>query len=172
MWKAYFKGDKAAVAQAEAKSIELVFPFREESAYVLDWALENGAGWRTRYLRAMLHDFLGDKTKARELLAADDSDYAPYYAYRGILGGCMESMQKAYDMDPEQWRYCQHLALMKYRAGDYAKAAELSGKFYAKDKNNFHIGDTYVKSLIALKQYKKADQVITKLPLCPSKGRI
>ena len=171
LWKAYFKGDKAAVADAEAKSIELVFPFREESAYVLDWALENGGTWRTRYLRAMLSDFLGNKQQAKELLAADDSDYAPYYAYRGLLAGCIDSMQKAYEMDPQQWRYCQHLALMYYRAGDYAKSAELSGKFYAKDKDNFHIGDTYVKSLIALKQYKKADQVMSKIRILPFEGQ-
>ena len=171
LWKAYFKGDKDAIASAEAKSIEFVFPFREESAEVLTWALENGGGWQTRYLLAMLSDFIGNKDKARQLLAADDSDYAPYYAYRGVLSASKESLQKAFDMDPQQWRYCQQLALMYYREGNYAKAAELSGNFYAKDKDNFHIGDTYIKSLIALKQYKKADQVITDIRILPFEGQ-
>ena len=171
LWKAYLADDKDAVAVAENQSIELVFPFREESAEVLAWAAANGGGWRTSYLYAMISDFLGDKAKAVELLADNTSDYAPYYAYRALLKGSKEDMQKASELDPKQWRYGQHLALMYYREGDYAKAAEISGAYYAKDKANFHLGDTYVKSLIALKQYKKADQVITKLQILPFEGQ-
>lgn len=171
LWKAYLADDKYAVAAAESQSIELVFPFREESAEVLAWATANGGSWRTSYLYAMIRDFLGDKAKAVELLADNTSDYAPYYAYRALLKGSKEDMQKASELDPKQWRYGQHLALMYYREGDYAKAAEISGAYYAKDKANFHLGDTYVKSLIALKQYKKADQVITKLQILPFEGQ-
>lgn len=171
LWKAYLADDKDAVAAAESQSIELVFPFREESAEVLAWAAANGGGWRTSYLYAMLSDFLGDKARAAELLADDTSDYAPYYAYRALLKGSKEDMQKASELDPDQWRYGQHLALMYYREGNHAKAAEISGAYYAKDKANFHLGDTYVKSLIALKQYKKADQVITKLQILPFEGQ-
>ena len=171
LWKAYLADDKDAVAAAENQSIELVFPFREESAEVLAWAAANGGGWRTSYLYAMLSDFLGDKARAAELLADDTSDYAPYYAYRALLKGSKEDMQKASELDPDQWRYGQHLALMYYREGNHAKAAEISGAYYAKDKANFHLGDTYVKSLIALKQYKKADQIITKLQILPFEGQ-
>lgn len=171
LWKAYLADDKDAVAAAESQSIELVFPFREESAEVLAWAAANGGSWRTSYLYAMISDFLGDKANAVELLADNTSDYAPYYAYRALLKGSKEDMQKASELDPKQWRYGQHLALMYYREGDYAKAAEISGAYYAKDKANFHLGDTYVKSLIALKQYKKADQVITKLQILPFEGQ-
>lgn len=171
LWKAYLADDKGAVAAAENQSIELVFPFREESAEVLAWAAANGGGWRTSYLYAMLSDFLGDKAKAAELLSDNTSDYAPYYAYRALLKGSKEDMQKASELDPDQWRYGQHLALMYYREGNHAKAAEISGAYYAKDKANFHLGDTYVKSLIALKQYKKADQVITKLEILPFEGQ-
>lgn len=171
LWKAYLADDKDAVAAAENQSIELVFPFREESAEVLAWAAANGGGWRTSYLYAMLSDFLGDKARAAEFLADDTSDYAPYYAYRALLKGSKEDMQKASELDPDQWRYGQHLALMYYREGNHAKAAEISGAYYAKDKANFHLGDTYVKSLIALKQYKKADQIITKLQILPFEGQ-
>ena len=171
LWKAYLKGDKTMIASAEAQPVEFVFPFREESAEVLSWAVENGGSWRSRYLFAMISDFLGNREATLDLLAADDSDYAPYYAYRGSLKNSKEDMQKAVDIDPAQWRYGQHLSLMYYRSGDYVKAAEVSGAYYSKDKDNFHLGDTYVKSLIALKQYKKADQVMSKLRILPFEGQ-
>ena len=171
LWKAYLKGDKTMIASAEAQSIEFVFPFREESAEVLSWAVENGGSWRSCYLLAMISDFLGNREATLDLLATDDSDYAPYYAYRGLLTNSKDDMQKAADLDPAQWRYGQHLSLMYYRSGDYVKAAEISGAYYSKDKENFHLGDTYVKSLIALKQYKKADQVMSKLRILPFEGQ-
>lgn len=171
LWKAYLAGDKAAVASSETKSVEFVFPFREESADVLQWALENGGGWKVRYMLAMLTDFMGDKARAAELLSADDSDYAPYYAYRGVLTGSEDSFRKALALDPDQWRYSQNLAQLLYRKGDYAQAAEISGKAYGKDKDNFRLGDTYVKSLIALKQYRTADKVMDKIRILPFEGQ-
>jgi tetratricopeptide (TPR) repeat protein len=171
LWQAYLKKDKAAIALAETQSVELVFPFRHESAEVLSWAVDNGGSWKSRYLYAMLSDFLGHKERALALLEENDADYAPYYAYRGLLSDSKEDMQKAAMLDPAQWRYGQHLAQMYYDSEDYTKAAEVAGEYFLKDKENFHIGDTYVKSLIALKQFKKADQVMSKLWILPFEGQ-
>lgn len=171
LWQAYLKKDKAAIALAETQSVELVFPFRHESAEVLSWAVDNGGSWKSRYLYAMLSDFLGHKDRALALLEENDADYAPYYAYRGLLSDSKEDMQKAAMLDPAQWRYGQHLAQMYYDSEDYTKAAEVAGEYFSKDKENFHIGDTYVKSLIALKQFKKADQVMSKLWILPFEGQ-
>ena len=171
LWQAYLKKDKAAIALAETQSVDLVFPFRHESADVLAWAVENGGSWKSHYLYAMLSDFLGHKDRALALLEENDADYAPYYAYRGLLSDSKEDMQKAATLDPVQWRYGQHLAQMYYDSEDYAKAVEVAGAYFSRDKANFHIGDTYVKSLIALKQFKKADQVMSKLWILPFEGQ-
>jgi tetratricopeptide (TPR) repeat protein len=170
-WKAYLSKDKSAVAVAESQPVDFVFPFRHESANVLEWAVENGGGWKSRYLYAMLSAFFGDKVKAAGLLNQDDSDYAPYYAYRGILTGSKESLHKALELDPKQWRYSQELALMYYKEGDYVKSAEISGNVYLKDRTQFRLGDTYIKSLIALQQYAKADREIERIEILPFEGQ-
>lgn len=170
LWIAWLKDDKEAVSSAENRPVEFVFPFREESYAPLAWAVENGGGWRSRYLLAMLEDFLGHKDKAVALLS-DEPDYAPYYSYRASLTGSEEDMERAFNIEPEQWRYRQNLALRYYRDGNYGGAIELTGKYYEKNSDNFHIGDTYVKSLIAAGEYGKADKVIEKMRILPFEGQ-
>ncbi len=171
LWKAYIGKDVEAVSAAEAASMDMVFPFRGESLAPLTWAVENGGGWQSRYLLALLYDFLGNEAEALSLVASDESDYAPYYAYRCSLGKKMEDMAKAFELDPSQWRYRQRLALMHYNAGDYDKAIELTEKYYESHKENFQIGDAYVKSLIAAGQYEKADKILCSMQILPFEGQ-
>ena len=171
LWKAWISGDKDAVPEAESRSVDFVYPFREESASVLAWAMENGGGWKTRYLYAVLCDFIGDKDKAIGLLEPDDSDYAPYYAFRAVLNGSKDDMRKAAALDPQQWRYAQQLSQMYLKEGDYADAEEISGAFFSKDRTNYFLADTYVKSLIALKQYRKAEKVLEDIVILPFEGQ-
>ncbi len=167
IWAAYLKKDGNAVASAEKDGVELVFPFRGASLEALEWAVNNGGGWQSRYLLAVLKDFFGDKAGALELVSGDDSDYAPYYAYRFSLTGKKEDMARAVAMDPDQWRYRQRLALAYYDEGDYPKVLELTEKYYQSHKYNSHIGDTYVKALIASENYEKADKVLSAMNILP-----
>ena len=171
LWSAWLKGDASSVREAESESVYLVFPFRQESLKPLRWAVENGGGWRSRYLLAMLEDFLGHKESAIRLLDGVDSDYAPYYCYRSNLTGSKEDMQKAHEMDPDEWRYRLYLAQRCYGEGDYDGAVGLTEKYYGRHRDNFHIGDIYVKSLIAAGEYGKADKVITSMRILPFEGQ-
>lgn len=171
LWIACLKNDAAAIPSAEKASIDFVFPFRAESAAVLRWAVANGGSWRSAYLLAMLRDFQGDKSEALSLISGNDSDYAPYYAYRYRLGGDIADARKAFALDPEGWRYLNDIALNHYAKGDYKKAIETVAGFYGKHKENFHIGDTYVKSLIADGQYAKADKILCAMTILPFEGQ-
>lgn len=171
IWHAYLKGDASAIAAAETQAIDLVFPFREESYAPLRWAVDNGGKWQSRYLLAMLTDFLGDKECARGLMADDSSDYAPYYAYRATLTGAKDDIAKAHALAPEEWRYVRDLALKCYDEGDYGQAIALTGPYYNAHKDNFHVGDAYVKSLIAAGQYAKADKVMSTMRILPFEGQ-
>ena len=63
------------------------------------------------------------------------------------------------------------LARKFYDEGNYKKAIELTGKFYEKNPDNFHVGDTYAKSLIADGQYEKAEKVLAKIRILPFEGQ-
>jgi len=171
IWDAYLKGDAAAITAAENEAIDLVFPFREESYAPLKWAVDNGGKWQSRYLLAMLTDFLGDKDGALSLMDDDSSDYAPYYAYRATLTGAKADIEKAHALAPEEWRYIRDLALKCYDEGDYAQAIAITGPYYNSHKENFHVGDAYVKSLIAAGQYAKADKVMSTMKILPFEGQ-
>lgn len=170
-WTAWLRNDVSAVPSIEEASVELVFPFRAESWRPLEWAVKNGGGWKAGYMFAMLEDFLGHRSEAAETLAGYEPDYAPYYAFRSALTDSQSDIEKAVRLDPQQWRHVQSLALRLYRAGDYAGALRTVEPYYLRHKDNFHIGDTYLKTLIALGRYSKADKVITGMRILPFEGQ-
>ena len=171
LWRAWLEGDTSMISDAEAGSIELVFPFREESVAPLEWAVENGGGWRSRYLLAMLQDFLGHRDRAIGLMEDSSPDYAPYYCYRSNLTGNMDDMLKAHALDPEEWRYIQYLGQRYNGEGRYSETIGLLKKYYARHRDNFHIGDTYVKALIATGKYHDADKVMAGMRVLPFEGQ-
>ena len=171
LWKAWFKGDASLIPAAEQEKLDYVFPSRELSAEVLSWAVANGGGWKCKYLLAMLKDALGDKAGAMELLDDKDVPYAGYYAFRATINGSRDDLQKAYGLDPGQWRFRNNLAKKYYDEGNYAAAIDLTEKYYQKNPDNFHVGDTYAKSLIAAGQYDKAEKVLDNIRILPFEGQ-
>ena len=170
-WKAWLRNDATALSSVEESAIDLVFPFRAESWQPLEWAVKNGGGWKAGYMFAMLEDFLGHRAEAVTTLSGYEPDYAPFYAFRSALTDSQPDIEKALRLDPLQWRYVQSLAMRHYRSGDYAKALKIVEPYYLRHKDNFHIGDTYLKTLIALGQYDKADKVITGMRILPFEGQ-
>ena len=170
-WKAWLRNDVTALSSVEESAIDLVFPFRAESWQPLEWAVKNGGGWKAGYMFAMLEDFLGHRAEAVATLSGYEPDYAPFYAFRSALTDSQSDIEKALKLDPLQWRYVQSLAMRHYRSGDYAKALKVVEPYYLRNKDNFHIGDTYLKTLIALGQYDKANKVITGMRILPFEGQ-
>ena len=72
---------RETLRRAEAASPRLVFPFRSESADVIQWAMGQGEGWRPKYYLALIYWSRNDMTKARTLLAecGNGPDFAPFY---------------------------------------------------------------------------------------------
>ena len=175
IWKAYLNNDAAGLASAENGGLDFVFPFREESCEPLQWAVRNGGGWQSRYLLAQLRDFLGHKAEALSLVEGLDPDYAVFHAYRATLdtdpAAARADLQKACTLDPQQWRYVRDLALNYYDAGDFKTAASVAGAYYAKHKENPHISDAYIKSLMAAGDFVKADKVISTMHVLPFEGQ-
>lgn len=171
LWLAYLRKDVSAISVAEEAAIGSVFPFREESVEALQWAVAQGGGGHSRYLLAMLVDFLGDKERALSLIAGLETGEAPFYSYRATLSGAESDFRRAVELDPEQWRYRQNLALRYYGQGRYEEALALVERYFRNHRDNFHIGDTYVKTLIALQRYAKAEQVLEGMVILPFEGQ-
>ncbi len=172
VWSAWLKDDTKALEWIDSKSLDLVFPFRRESEAPLKWAVDNSKSWECRYMLSMLENFLGHGEYAVSLIdSISSSSYAPFYAYRASLTGSEDDMKKAVSLDPEQWRYRQNLALKMYRDGRYDEGIKMVEKYYHRHKDNFHIGDTYLKLLIAKGMYVKANNTINTMRILPFEGQ-
>ncbi len=171
IWTSWLKNDREGIPQAEDLSVDFVFPFRRESLKPLTWAVENGGGWKSSYLLSMLNAFLGHPDMALDLIAGINPDYAPFYAYRSSLNNSEEDLKTAVRIDPGQWRYRYNLSMRLYREGRFEEALSFISRFYDAHKDNFHIGELYVKLLIATQNYNKADKVLSDMTILPFEGQ-
>lgn len=170
LWIAYLNNDAKGVKDAESQALDFVFPFRSESAEVLQWALENGGSWRSSYLLATLKHSLGYSEEAKRLVRGNDADWAPYYAYRYKLTGENSDIRKAFDLEPQNWIYRRLLAIDLNKRKEYGEALGLLKNFYAANPENFQIGDILMDSYIGLGRYKDAEKIIDKIVYLPFEG--
>ena len=175
LWQAYLSADASKLNDAVSMPLDFVFPFRQETKPVLDWALANKDCWQLRYLSALLYCSLGQEQQARQMVGrVTSTPFAPFYAFRAGLHAGTDSartdLQQACRLAPAQWRYVEQLADYFSAKGDPASALKTLGAFYGKHKDNFHIGSDYVKALIDNGQYAKADKVLATLDVLPFEG--
>lgn len=144
-WSAYLLKDRNAARAAEMlreanrMSPDFVFPFREESLPVLEWAEEQSRSWKPAYYRSLI---LWAKGRGREALAlmagCSDVEYATFHVTRGILksrlGGADagEDFHRAVTLDGGSWRNRHALTDHLAKTGQH-DAALNSARVGAKD---------------------------------------
>ena len=171
LWMAWLRDDANAIEAAEQQTLDYVFPFRTESAKPLEWALAHGGHWQSRYLLALLKDYLGDGDAARKLVAADDASYAPYYVYRyQAFSGDINDVRKAAEIDPAAWRYRRILAMALISSGKADEAVEMLQAFRPTCPDNMQIGDALVDAYVAAGRYEEADALLSSLVILPFEG--
>lgn len=172
LWTAWLKQDPARIRDAESAELDRVFPFRTESLEPLRWAVHNGGGWQSRYLLSALENFLGNAKTALDVIkGVNESRHAPFYAYRASLASSESDLKKAAELDPEQWRYVGALAKHYLNAEDLDLARKVLEPYYQAHPDNFHVGDLYLKTLIAQNEYGKAEKVIRRIRILPFEGQ-
>ena len=170
LWAAYLRQDASAIPQAEAQRIDFTFPFRPESGLPLRWAVENGGHWQSRYLLALLSDFLGDGPAAARLTEGNEADFAPYYAYRYQKSGDANDILMAHSLKPDEWRYVRDVATSYTRQGKPDQALALLKEYYAAHPSNARIGDNLIDAYIAAGEYEAANQLMDTLTILPFEG--
>ena len=153
------------------------FPFRWESAFVIEKLLEGQDHWLLKFHMALIFK---DRNRIDECISlltscGDTPDFAPFYAVRAeILRGkddaqCEKDLKKALSLD-NQWRYHQYLANYYISHNQYDKALEITGPFYKTHPDDFRMGIIHARTLLLTKKYKEADALLTKLNIIPVEG--
>ena len=183
-WLAYLlreeplEQSEALMTRAAQASPTGVFPFREETIPVLEWAMEaDPESWKPRYYLALLLWSKGRVEEARILLdACGDPDFAPLYHARAFFDRRRDPDQalamyvSATKVEPGQWRnwfrqieFCNRndMALL---ALNTARAA------LREFPDSVPIQVEFVRALMGTGEYAEAAEALDALHILPSEG--
>jgi hypothetical protein len=153
------------------------FPFRSETAFVLEQLLSGQSDWLLKYNLALIYQ---DRNRIDECISlfmscGDQPGYAPFYASRAeLLKGkndsqCETDLKKALSLD-NQWRYSVLLANFYDDHQQYEKSLAISETFYRAQPQNYMVGMLYAKNLLLNRKFEAADKLLTGINIIPYEG--
>jgi tetratricopeptide (TPR) repeat protein len=158
-WSAYLTRGKAPeksrelLRQASTLSPFLVFPFREESIPVFQWAAKELPGnWKASYYLALVYWGLNRRNEALAALdeAGDQPDYPTFYVSRAFLreetdpARTQKDYERAHAIDQQDWRSAYHLGSFYTRRKMHEQALKV-----ASDAAKRFPGEDMIKILLA-----------------------
>jgi len=174
-WLSFLEGKKVACDDLDK---DQVFPFRSETAGVLEALLQHQDDWLPKYHLALIYHDRGRLEESRHLLSScgDMPGYAPFYATRSLVfekvdeKRSLEDLQRAVAIDPAQWRYQKMLTEYYNNNGQQKNGLATIERFYRKVPSNYIIGMLYAKTLVLNGRYQQADKLLSKLDILPFEG--
>jgi len=158
-------------------SPDYVFPYRNASLPVLEWASGQSPAWVTDYYAALILWNSGKKKKALKMLELweDAPDFLPFYYARAHLSGidseqALKDMQRALELDPGQWRIYRDLAEIYFRRGEQEAALLLSETGYELFPGNYILDLAYSKYLTVSGYHQESLDVLGKTNVLPFEG--
>jgi len=185
-WQAYLLRKKSAeqsrevLEHAAALSPYLVFPFREESIPVFQWAVTvQPNDWKPKYYLGLIYWGVQRNGDALKMWSecGDRPDYAPAYISRAILERAANPQkaqadyERAYAIDKKDWRTWYHLTNYYLEAGMNDKALKLaiaaSQQFPKEDALRILLARTYLNS----GKYQDCYTVLANASILPYEGQ-
>jgi tetratricopeptide (TPR) repeat protein len=165
------------LAKALNTSPAYVFPFRNRTLDILQWASEKKASWITDYYSALILWSKGRDQEALDLLQLWDNtpEFIPFYYSRAHLSGIIseqgqKDMERALEIDPGQWRIYRDLADIYFRKGDNVSALELAARGHERFPGNYILELAYSKYLTVSGDYQKSLDILEKTNVLPFEG--
>jgi predicted Zn-dependent protease len=179
LWLAYLdkKNEARHLEEALTCSPEMVFPYRAETAVVLEYFLKKNQYWKLRYYLALICWHRGDIQRARDLfqLCREEPDFFVFYLAKARLFGedkeiQLASLERATVLEPLDWRV--NLAWIdEYLAtGQYEQALDIARKFMTDYPENSAFGFRYARALIALEEFEACLSFFDKYEVLPSEA--
>jgi predicted Zn-dependent protease len=170
-WKTFLEN---TAIDAGKLSPELVFPFRSETARILEQLIAKNDYWLLKYHLALIWWGKNNTEKAKELFnqCGTAPAYAPFYTAKANLFSGDSKMTEtglleAIALDKKQWRTGKALINFYIEQNQFPKALTTAETYYKQSSANYIIGMLYAKTLMLNNQYKKADALLGKLNVLP-----
>jgi len=155
----------------------LVFPFRQESIDVLEWASKESESWKPKYYQALIRWNLGNLEQAREQFIAigNEPKFMPFYLakaelFKGDSEIVSQSIKTAHKLSPKDWRTTLKLADDFLSKNEVGKAIKTIEPVFKKDPTNYYIGLSYAKALMLNNQNGKCQDLLQNLTVLPNEG--
>lgn len=181
-WLAYLCRDDADAKKwlnaADNGDAYLVFPYRVESAQIMQWAMQQTDNWKPRYYLALIEKTHQHKNKALNILNAIHTKvpFAPFYVIRAQLrntsdtDNILKDYQTAVSIDGKDWRYGKYLTDYFLSFHQDKKALTNIETYYKNNPENYITGLLYVHCLMLNNRYSTAEKVLRSLHILPYEG--
>ncbi len=183
-WMAYlWKTDdpqqaQTYLSQALEMSSLLVFPFREETIPVLQWALKHFPGeWKTKYYLALVLWSKGRAEEAQQLLQeCGYPDFAPFYIVRAYFlqeqhpQMAKLDLEKAVEVNSSSWRNWFRLISFLNQQGLSQEALTVADKAAQQFPEEIPIRIERIRALMSQKRFAEAADILENSVVLPSEG--
>ncbi|MEP6951623.1 MAG: DUF5107 domain-containing protein [Ginsengibacter sp.] len=154
------------------------FPFRSETAEVLENLIQKNGYWLLKYHLALIQWNSNNIPAAKDLFTqcGNQSTYAPFYAARANFNMLNDTakvfadLQQAAKLDKDQWRYGKALINYYSKQMQLDNALTVAARYYQQFPENYIIGMLYVKVLLINKQYSSANKILQTIKILPNEG--
>jgi tetratricopeptide (TPR) repeat protein len=185
-WQAYLLREKApersreALGRAAALSPYLVFPFREESIPVFQWAdRELPGSWKAKYYLGLVYWGLRRQPEALKMLddLRDRPDYAPAYICRAWLekesspDRALADFERAHAVGPKDWRNWHHLAAYYAERGMHDRSMKLAIEASRLFPNEDLIKILLARAYLNNGRYQESYSVLENATILPFEGQ-
>lgn len=183
-WLAYLLKDEAPqesrvhLNKAESLSPFLVFPFREESIPVFQWASKTSPeDWKAKYYLGLIYWSKGRVQEAQELLDdCGNPDFAPFYHSRAHLYKdvdqykALDNFEKALKVDRKNWKNWHHLISYCNELGLFDKSLSFAREAFRAFPDEGIIRIDLIRTLIKNNLYKESLEMLENTVALPFEG--
>ncbi|HEX5151133.1 MAG TPA: DUF5107 domain-containing protein [Parafilimonas sp.] len=153
------------------------FPFRSETADVIEQLLQKQDNWLLKYHLALIYHDRNRIAEAKQLLLScnDQPRFAPFYATRAAIFNdsaadfILSDLKKAFRLD-SSWRYRKLLAEFYINQENAGQALQLMQAYMKQHPDDYIMGILYARALLLDGQYVAADNLLTHLTIIPFEG--
>lgn len=177
-WLAYILKDAQILEKATSAPVAYVFPFRDETMKVLEWAQNQNTNWKNSYYLGLIYWSKGRIDEAEDYFKSCEMqpDYFAFYLTRfELLNGKPgykgeTDLLKAQQIAPNEWRTVLALSTFYEDNQQYDKALEWAQTGVAHFPENYILAYQLSKCLLISGEYKEALNILTKTNILPNEG--
>jgi Tfp pilus assembly protein PilF len=171
----------SSLEKALAASPKLVFPFRRETAEVLEWAMTKSSNWKIKYYLALIYWNINRIELAEKLLqeCGENPDFAPFYLSRAMFyktnspaqnDNIIIDYRKALELDKKDWRACHILSDYLIGISKFEMALS-NAKIGAKQfRDSYILQFDYAKALLYNGEFGDCLDIMNKINILPYEG--